>query len=67
LWVIYRIHTQEQLGVIRVPTAFADQHVDVFGLDDQTTQFLQLKAEIATIALRDRIFAGRKPIAHFRL
>ena len=53
--------------MIWVPTAFTDQHVDVLGLDDKATQFLQLKAEIAAITFRNRIFAGGKPIAHIRL
>ena len=53
--------------MIWVPAALTDQHIDVLGLDNETTQFLQLKAEIATIALSDRIFAGGEPIAHIRL
>ena len=53
--------------MVWVPTALTDQHVDVLGLDDKATKFLQLIAEIATIALSDRIFAGGEPIAHLRL
>jgi hypothetical protein len=53
--------------MIWVPAAPTDQHIDVLGLDDKATKILQLIAEIAAIALSDRIFAGGEPIAHLRL
>jgi hypothetical protein len=50
--------------MIRIPAATAHQKVDVLGFDDETAQIFQLKAKVATITLGNRIFTGRKPVAH---
>jgi hypothetical protein len=64
LWVIYRIHAQLKLRLIRVPALRADQQLIVLGLNDFALKHSELKALITAITLGNRVLAGSKPIAH---
>ena len=52
--------------MVRVPARRADQNRVILGLDDLFAKLVQLEPEVAPVALCDRIFAGREPVAHLR-
>jgi hypothetical protein len=64
LWVINGVHTQLKLRLVRFPTCGAYENIDVLGLDDEPLEFLQLIAEVTTVALSDCPLTRCKPIRH---
>jgi hypothetical protein len=65
LRIIYREHSQQQLGLVRVPALGANIELVLLGLDDLKLELLELVPLSAPVALSNTVFARRKPVTHY--